>query len=178
MTQKIILSGFGGQGILSAGLLIAESAVVEGWNATFFPSYGAEMRGGTANCSVILSDKEIASPIITMGDTLIAMNKPSLDKFLSKVKPDGLVIINSSVIKGDIDVGGRTLISLPFEGIALEKLGSPKSANVVLIGAFTKVTKSLKLENIKHAIEKKFADKGEKVVNLNYQALELGYQAI
>lgn len=178
MTQRIILSGFGGQGILSAGLLIAESGVHEGWNATFFPSYGAEMRGGTANCNVILSDGEIASPIITMGDTLIAMNKPSLDKFITKVKPDGLVIINSSVIKGDVDVGGRTLVSLPFEGIALEKLGSPKSANVIVIGAFTKVTGALHLDNIKHAIEKKFAEKGEKVIGLNFKALDLGYQAV
>ena len=103
MTMKIILSGFGGQGVLSAGLLLAEAAMEEGWHSTFFPSYGAEMRGGTANCHVIISDTNIASPVVTEADVLIALNKPSFDKFLPAVKEGGTIIVNSSIIKEKLD---------------------------------------------------------------------------
>ncbi len=174
MTQKIIISGFGGQGVLSAGLLIAESAVEEGWNATFFPSYGAEMRGGTANCHVIISDSEIASPIIKSADTLIALNSPSVDKFLPLLKKDGLLLVNSSVVSGNLDAGARKVVELPLDSLALEKLGNSKSANVIIIGAFAKLTNVLKPEKIKSAIEKKFASKGGKIIDMNLRALELG----
>ena len=163
MTQKIIISGFGGQGVLSAGLLIAESAVEEGWNATFFPSYGAE-----------ISDSEIASPIIKCADTLIALNSPSVDKFLPFLKNDGLLLVNSSVVSGNLEAGARKVVELPLDSLALEKLGNSKSANVIIIGAFAKLTNVLKPEKIKSAIEKKFASKGGKIIDMNLRALELG----
>lgn len=98
MIERIVIAGFGGQGVLSLGQFIAYSAMYEGKEVSWLPSYGPEMRGGTANCSVVVSDAPIASPIIAKCDTLIAMNKPSLDKFIDSVVPGGLVLINSSLI--------------------------------------------------------------------------------
>lgn len=175
MTQKIILSGFGGQGILSAGLMLAESAVSVGYEATFYPTYGAEMRGGTANCHVILSKKYISSPIIAEADTLFAMNAVSLTKFASKVKKGGLVIVNSSVVTGKTEVPGCRVVTIPVEELALEKLNDPRVANVIMIGAFSKLVDFLKLEELKSAIAEKFARKGKQVIELNYRALEMGY---
>jgi 2-oxoglutarate ferredoxin oxidoreductase subunit gamma len=175
MKEEVIISGFGGQGIISAGLMLAEAAVLEGLQATFFPSYGAEMRGGTANCHVIISDKKIASPIVAMADTLIALNEPSIEKFLPMVKENGYVIVNSSVVKKDFDFGKRRVIKAEFEDIAFEKLGNSKMANVITLGLYIKAKNlSLKIDEIKEAIKLKFGKKGEKIVNLNFQALELG----
>lgn len=174
MTHKIIISGFGGQGVLSAGLLIAESAVEEGYNATFFPSYGAEMRGGTANCHVIISDGEIASPIIKKADTLIALNSPSLDKFVPLLKEDGLLLLNSSVVTQKVNQDKITTVEIPLDSLALEKLGNSKSANVIIIGAFAKLTGILDAVKIRHAITKKFASKGSGIIDMNMRALELG----
>lgn len=175
MTNKIIISGYGGQGVLSAGIMMAEAAVSEGHKVTFFPSYGAEMRGGTANCYVVISDKDIASPVITTADTLIALNKPSLEKFLPRVKSDGLLILNSSGIKDGVDLGKKQTVRIPVEELALEKLGNSKMMNVIILGAFAKATGLLKIEKLKKSVEEKFKRKGDKIVQLNYQALELGF---
>ena len=175
MTNKIILSGYGGQGVLSAGIMMAEAAMAEGYKVTFFPSYGAEMRGGTANCYVILSDREIASPVIASADTLIALNQPSFDKFLPRVKKDGLLILNSSGIKNEAGIGERKAVRVPVEGLALEKLGNAKTMNVIILGAFARATGLLKIEKLKTSIEEKFKRKGDKIVQLNFQALELGF---
>ena len=101
--EKIIIAGFGGQGVLSLGQFIAYAALYENKAVTWLPSYGPEMRGGTANCSVVVDDTEVASPIIAVPDTLIAMNKPSLDKFKNKVRPGGLIIVNSSLISDKVE---------------------------------------------------------------------------
>lgn len=175
MTNKIILSGYGGQGVLSAGIMMAEAAMAEGYKVTFFPSYGAEMRGGTANCYVIISDKEIASPVVAAADTLIALNKPSLEKFLPRVKENGLVIVNSSSVKDNAEFGNRKAIRIPVEGLAMEKLGNPKMMNVIILGAFAKATGLLQIDKLKTSIEEKFKRKGDKIVKLNFQALELGF---
>jgi 2-oxoglutarate ferredoxin oxidoreductase subunit gamma len=175
MREKIIFSGFGGQGILSSGLVIAEAALRCGYNTTFFPTYGAEMRGGTANCSVIISDSFICSPVITEADTLIAFNEPSISRFLDKVKKDGLVIINSSTVKKQFDYGARMVVKIPFDNIALENLGKVKAANVIMLGVYLKIRNTIDQEEIKNAIRKLFEKKGEEVIALNYRALELGY---
>ncbi len=177
MTSRIILSGFGGQGVLSAGTMIGEAGMAQGLKSTFYPSYGAEMRGGTANCHVILSDGPIASPVISSNaDILIALNKPSLDKFLPRTKEDGLVLLNTSVVREAVDTGKRTVIRMPVEELALEKIGNPRMANVILLGALAKATGLLKLDELKKSIAEKFKKKGDQVVQLNWKALELGYQ--
>lgn len=178
MLEKLVLSGYGGQGILSAGLIIADSGVIEKKQVTYFPSYGAEMRGGTANCQVIFSDTEVASPIIKTADSLIAMNHPSLDKFLPSVKADGAVFINSSVVKEEVDLKGRKGFRIPADQLALENLGSTKAANVIILGAYIKIAKVVSMESLKKALEQKFHEKGDKVIQMNFKALELGYQAV
>jgi 2-oxoglutarate ferredoxin oxidoreductase subunit gamma len=175
MTQKIILSGFGGQGILSAGLMLAESAVREGYEATYYPTYGAEMRGGTANCHVILSKNFISSPIIGQADTLFALNAASLAKFAPRVRKDGIVIVNSSVVTGKVEVPGCRVVTIPVEELALEKLNDSRVANVIMIGAFAKLVDFLKFDELKAAIAEKFARKGKQLIELNFRALEMGY---
>lgn len=175
MMEQVIISGFGGQGVLSAGLMLAEAAVLEGLQATFFPSYGAEMRGGTANCHVIISDKKIASPIVSHADTLIALNEPSITKFLPRIKEGGHIIINSSVVHKDFEFGNRRVIKAEFEDIAFERLGNAKMANVITLGLYIRVKNvSIRVDELKKAIKFKFSKKGERIINLNYQALELG----
>lgn len=175
MTNRIIISGYGGQGVLSAGIMMAEAAMAEGHQVTFFPSYGAEMRGGTANCYVVISDREIASPVIVTADTLIALNQPSLDKFLPRTKKDGLVLLNSSYVREGTDLGGRKTVRIPVEDLAMEKLGSTKVINVIILGAFAKATGLLTADKLKKSVEEKFRRKGEKIVDLNYRALDLGF---
>jgi len=175
MKEKIIFSGFGGQGILSAGLMIAESALRCGYESTFFPSYGAEIRGGTANCSVIISDSKIFSPVIDQADTLIAFNEPSITRFLGKVKDDGLVLVNSSTVKKQFDYGKRNVIKIPFDNLAIEKLGKAKFANVIVLGVFLHVKQLLKPEDMKKSIRELFEKKGEEIIALNFRAFEIGY---
>jgi len=136
---SIILAGFGGQGILSAGKFAAEAALYEGHEVSWFPSYGPEMRGGTANCSVVISDEPIGSPVINDIDVLIALNQPSLEKFEGQVKPGGIIIIDSSLIQ---IVPSRTdirFIPIPSSSIANE-LGSMTFATIVLLGCLSAAT--------------------------------------
>lgn len=175
MTQRIIVSGFGGQGVLSQGLMIASSAVQEHLNATFFPSYGAEMRGGTANCHVIVSDSAIGSPLIDTADALIAFNEPSVTKFLSRVKKGGEIFINSSVVKKELDFGEHEVIKIPADEIAFKELGSNRAANIIMLGAVLKRMPLVSLETVMQSIKEKFIKKGQKVVDLNFKALQLGY---
>lgn len=130
--EKIIIAGFGGQGVLSLGQFIAYAALYENKAATWLPSYGPEMRGGTANCSVVVDDTEVASPIIAVPDTLIAMNKPSLDKFKNKVRPGGLIIVNSSLISDKVERTDVTTIYVPANELAHEA-GNDKTANIVVL---------------------------------------------
>jgi len=175
MTKKIIFSGFGGQGILSAGLLFAEAAIMEGFNATYFPSYGAEMRGGTANCHVIVSKGAIASPIISKTDILAAFNAPSLKKFYGRLKENGVIIFNSSVIKEEIGNLAAKILGFRLDEICLEKLGSSKFANMILLGILAKITDLVKENSLIKAIENRFRAKGEKVFNSNIEAFKIGF---
>ena len=176
MEEKIIIAGFGGQGVLSLGQFIAYAAMYENMEVSWLPSYGPEMRGGTSNCSVVVSDKPIGSPIIATPDTLIAMNKPSLDKFINKVKPGGLVIVNSSLIKDKVERDDVRVLYINANDIALEA-GSNKTANIVVLGAFIKMTGILKAEDVKNTIGKIFAAK-PKVIPMNHVAFDLGYNFV
>ncbi|MCX7820220.1 MAG: 2-oxoacid:acceptor oxidoreductase family protein [Brevinematales bacterium] len=178
MTNKMILSGFGGQGLLTAGLILAEASVMEGYNATYFPSYGAEMRGGTANCHIIISDEKIASPIISKADMLAAFNKPSLERFSERLIENGLAIINSSVVKDSLNNIKAKIMNFKFDEICLEKLGTSKFSNVILIGIIAKLTGLIKENSLIKAIENKFSEKGQKIVKANIDALKIGFSLI
>lgn len=172
MKQEIVMAGFGGQGVMSMGMLLAYAGMVEGKEVSWMPSYGPEMRGGTANCTVIVSDKRIASPVIPNPDTSIVMNLPSLDKFEPLIKSGGLLIINSSLIEKESNRTDIEIIKVPCNEIANE-LGNSKVANMVALGAYVQKTGILPLEAIKKALKKVFAGK-EKLIPLNETALQRG----
>jgi 2-oxoglutarate ferredoxin oxidoreductase subunit gamma len=176
MIEELIFAGFGGQGILMGGGLIAQAAMEQGMCATWFPSYGPEMRGGTANCLVAYSDDEIGSPIFSAYDTALIMNQPSLEKFAPMVRPDGLLMVNSSLIKLGSPRDDVRFIEVPVSELATEA-GSDRSANVVMVAAYTTIKKTLKAATLETVIREAFARKGDKVVNINLKALELGRQA-
>ncbi len=173
MVEKIIVAGFGGQGVLSLGQFIAYSAIHEGREVTWLPAYGPEMRGGTANCSVVVSDEAVASPIISTPDTLIAMNKPSLYKFADKVRPGGVIIINSSLIPDKVERKDVRVLYVDAGALSIEA-GNAKTANIVVLGAYIKATGVITKESAIAAIEKKFSEK-PKVIPANIKAFELGY---
>ncbi len=173
MVERIIVAGFGGQGVLSLGQFIAYSAINEGKEVTWLPSYGPEMRGGTANCSVVFSDEAIASPIIAIPDTLIAMSKPSLYKFVDNVKAGGVIIINSSLIPDKVARTDVKTLYVDAGALAMEA-GNAKTANIVILGAYVKASGLIDKESALGAIKTKFADK-PKVIPANIKAFELGY---
>lgn len=177
MKQEIIMAGFGGQGVMSMGMILAYAGLVEDKEVSWMPSYGPEMRGGTANCTVIVSDKRIASPVTAVPDTVIAMNLPSLDKFAPMVKPGGLLIINSSLIEKECDRTDITIVKVPCNEIAGE-IGSAKVANMVALGAYLKATGILSIEAVVNAMKKKvFPDKPH-LIPMNETALNKGAEMV
>lgn len=144
-TQEIIFAGFGGQGILSMGKFLAYAGMESKLNVTWLPSYGAEMRGGTANCSVILTEASIGCPVVTKADTVVAMNRPSLDKFESFLKPKGVLIIDSDFIDRKLERQDIEVIAIPAQTLA-EGIGSKKIANMILLGALVKKTGIVPME--------------------------------
>lgn len=174
MTTRIVCSGFGGQGILALGNVIAEIALDQGKHVTWMPSYGAEMRGGTANCSVIISDTPIGSPMVQNRiDILCAMNQPSLDKFLPRVKPGGLVLVNTSIVTDKITRDDVTIVEIDATNIAV-KAGNVKVANMVMLSGFIKKTDLFTIEDVPAALERRFAGKDPKIVTMNVEAIKLG----
>ncbi|HEY49268.1 MAG TPA: 2-oxoacid:ferredoxin oxidoreductase subunit gamma [Dehalococcoidia bacterium] len=173
MLIKTVFAGFGGQGVLSMGLNLAQAAMLEGKNVTYLPSYGAEVRGGTANCTVAISDEEIASPVASAPEYVVAMNKPSLVRFQNQLESGGILFVNSSLIEADISRGDINLVEVPANDIA-KKLGSPKSANMVMLGAFTRKSNLVSLSTLIEALEDTLKKK-KKVLEVNKKALEAGY---
>lgn len=173
MENKIIIAGFGGQGVQSLGMFIAFASIHDGKEVTFLPSYGPEMRGGTSNCSVVVSDKPVASPIIATPDILIAMNKPSLAKFENRVRPGGCIIVNSSLIETKVQRDDVNVYYVDANKLALEA-GNTRTANIVVLGAYTKISGVFTPDVMKAVIEHKFAKK-PKVIPANMKAFELGY---
>lgn len=171
--HEIIFAGFGGQGVLSMGQIIAYSAMIEEKEISWMPSYGPEMRGGTANCIVIVSPERISSPIISRFDSVIALNQPSMDKFEHSVKPGGLLLYEQSTIinlptRADIEVMG-----IPANEEA-QKLGKKQVANMILVGAFLERRPIVKIENIIKALKKVLPERHHHLIPLNEQALALG----
>jgi 2-oxoglutarate ferredoxin oxidoreductase subunit gamma len=172
---EIIIAGYGGQGLLFAGTLLSQTALEENKITTWFPAYGAEIRGGTANSSVIISNEEIGSPIIANPDILIALNEQSFKKFFPKAKDNALIIINSSLVK-DIPKG-KNIVSIPATEIADKELKDVRVANIVALGAYLKASNIMPLSSAKKACETVLADKS-KMISLNQKALEIGFNYI
>jgi 2-oxoglutarate ferredoxin oxidoreductase subunit gamma len=177
MTAKVIMAGFGGQGVVLMGTLLSYSAMVQGKHTTFFPSYGAEMRGGTANCSVIVSDDEIPSPVVSEPDCIVAMNIASLDKFESRVKPGGTIFINSSLIKRDLVRDDVEEVRIPANEMA-EDLGSAKAANMVMLGGVLKKTGAVELESAVKSLSGVLSERAMALLDVNKKALRKGFDAI
>ena len=173
MLIKTIFAGFGGQGVLSMGLNLAQAAMLEGKNITYLPSYGAEVRGGTANCTVAISDEEIASPVASSPDFIVAMNQPSLVRFQNQLQSGGLFFINSSLVEAEVSRGDIDIVSVPANSMA-EELGSPKSANMVMLGVFTKKSNLVSLSSVVEALRNTLKNK-QKLIAINKKALLAGY---
>jgi 2-oxoglutarate ferredoxin oxidoreductase subunit gamma len=174
MLIKTIFAGFGGQGVLSMGLNMAQAAMIEGKNVTYLPAYGAEVRGGTANCTVAISDEEIASPVASSPEFVVAMNQPSLIRFQNQIESGGVVFINSSLIEAEITRGDVEIVKVAANKIA-EELGSPRSANMVMLGAFTKRSNLVSINTVVEVLRSTMESKG-KLFALNKKALLTGYE--
>jgi 2-oxoglutarate ferredoxin oxidoreductase subunit gamma len=176
MTTATMFAGFGGQGVLLMGYVLSHGAMLKGLNVTYFPAYGTEMRGGTANCTVIVSDKKIASPVTSAPDILVAMNYPSLVKFEPTVKKGGLVFINSSLIDEKPEREDITSVPVPI-GVLAGELGSDRQANMIMIGAIMAKTGLLSLEETQMGMEAALKGK-EKLFQHNMAAINRGAQYI
>ena len=176
MLEQNLFAGFGGQGMLLIGQFLAQSGMKEGKFVSWLPSYGPEMRGGTANCSVCISDKEIASPVITKASCVIAMNRPSLDKFEKTVRTDGLLIINSSLIDIKTRRDDVNALYIPANELA-EQLGSPQVANVVMLGAYLEKSNAVSIESVLDVIAAKLGERKAHLVEINKKALIAGANA-
>ena len=172
MKQSFVFSGSGGQGIMSAGITLAHTAIDMGKHSTFLPEYGPEQRGGSAKCTVIISDGDIVSPLPKKCDTLIAMNEQAYSKFIDDVKEGGTVVVNSSRVT-EIERQDVKTISVPVDDVALE-LGNEKVANTVIIGALIGATDIVSKDAVIASLEDKFKEKSPKIMELNIAALEKG----
>lgn len=177
MLERIIISGFGGQGVMLMGRLLAYAGMIEGKKVAWMPSYGPEMRGGTANCTVLISSKEIGSPIVSHPKVLIAMNQPSLDKFEANVRENGLIILNSSLIKHEVKRKDVNIIRIPADEIA-DKLGNSRAINMVVLGAYVKKSRVVKLDTIFKALEKALTGPKQKLLDINKKALKQGAELV
>ncbi len=158
------------------GLNLAQAAMLEGKNVTYLPSYGAEVRGGTANCTVAISDEEIASPVASSPEFVVAMNQPSLVRFQNQIQSGGLFFINSSLVEAELSRGDIEVISVPANSIA-EELGSPRSANMVMLGALTKKSNVVSLPSVIEGLKDTLKNK-PKLIAINKKALMAGYNAV
>lgn len=177
MTNEIIIAGFGGQGVLTMGQLIAYAGMKEGKNVSWMPSYGPEMRGGTANCNVIISTQAVGSPIVTEADAVIVMNKPSLDKYEAALKPGGMLFINTSLIDKKATRSDIQVYNVPANDIA-QKAGSIKVANIAILGAYIAASGAVSRESVVAAVEYMLGDKKAHLIPVNETAIDHGAKYI
>jgi 2-oxoglutarate ferredoxin oxidoreductase subunit gamma len=174
----VIIAGFGGQGVLVIGNLLAYAAMKEGRHVTYLPVYGVEMRGGTANCTIVVSSYEIGSPVVGKPRAAIVMNLPSLTKYESLVIPRGLLVVNTSLIdlketfRKDIE-----FLPVPVNEIAIEN-GNPKTANMIALGAFVEKTKLVKMDSLFQSFEKVLDERYHSLIPSNIKAIEIGAQFV
>ncbi len=177
MLEQNLFAGFGGQGVLLMGQLLAYAGMLEDKYVSWLPAYGPEMRGGTANCSVNISDEPIGSPVVSKATTVVAMNRPSLDKFEPAVQPGGMLFINSSIIDKKAERSDIQVYYVPCNEIA-EELGNGRVANMVMLGAYIAKTKCVDIENVLTALLNKLGEKKAHLIPLNREALLKGAAAV
>lgn len=175
MTEEIIIAGFGGQGVLSMGKILAYSGVMQDQEVAWFPSYGPEMRGGTANVTVILSDERISSPILNEYDTAIILNQQSMTKFESRVKVGGTLIYDPNGIVKHPSRKDINILKVEGSKLAIE-MGNPLTFNMIVLGAFLKAKPVIKLENVKKGLEKSLPERHHKLIPLNLEAIKKGQE--
>jgi 2-oxoglutarate ferredoxin oxidoreductase subunit gamma len=176
MAHEIVLAGFGGQGILFLGKMIAMAGMLEGKQVSWIPSYGPEMRGGTANCSVVVSDRLIGTPMVTHPNVLVAMNRPSLEKFESKMQPKGFLLINRTLIEIPHTRQDIEALYLEITGLA-GKIGNPRLANIVALGGLISRVPIVSKDSVIEALRLELSGKKAALLQLNLQALDAGQQA-
>ena len=177
MKEQCIFAGFGGQGMLLIGKFLAEAGMESGKNVSWLPSYGPEMRGGTANCSVVVGDEPVGSPVVTEPDVAIIMNKPSLISFEKAVKPGGVLLYNTSLIDQKPTRTDITVVEVPCNDIAAE-LGNARVANMVMLGAYCRAAGHIALESVEDAMRHKLGEKKAHLMPINRQALDRGVECV
>jgi len=177
MYADVIIAGFGGQGVVLAGTLLAQAAMEHGLHVTFMPVYGPEMRGGTANCTVVISDEEIGSPIIQSPVGLIALNRPSLEKFQPRLADGGVLVLNSSLMDADLADAKRVKASAVDCNEIAERVGNSRMVNMVALGAYAKASGALPLERLQHALSHVIPGHYSHMIPKNAEALQAGYDA-
>ena len=175
MTTNILLAVFGGQGILFAGKFLAYKGLTEGRELSWLPSYGPEMRGGTANCSVILSDEPIGSPIVSAPDVLGAMNLPSLDKYESTVVSGGSIFVDSTLIERKVKRDDVKVFYVPSTSLA-QQIGAPTLANMIMVGKVIKETGAVSYDNLEAALKKVVSARHQDLFDINLKAINTGYE--
>ena len=177
MDSNVLIAGFGGQGVLFIGQLFAKACMNEGLNVTWSPSYGAEMRGGTVNCTVCMSDDEVACAFVTEPKNVIALNAPSFEKFEKRIKAGGTIVVNSSLVKAQPSRTDITYKYVPMTEIA-HAVGNEKVTNIVSLGAFIKALPVVSKESIVEEMKKILTGKKASLLEGNIQALEKGYSSV
>jgi len=177
MTEKMLIAGFGGQGIILAGKLIAYAGMLEGKYVSHIPSYGAEMRGGTANCAVTVSDHEVASPLVTHPTTIIVLNNPSLDKFEGSVIEGGNIFINKSLIDRTTERKDTKVFYIPANNLA-EEAGSVRASNMVMVGAFIAATGAVSIADVKTSLPEVISKRNIQFNEINFRAIDMGYEFV
>jgi 2-oxoglutarate ferredoxin oxidoreductase subunit gamma len=177
MTEEIIIAGFGGQGVLSLGQILCYSGVEENKEVSWMPSYGPEMRGGTANCIVILSDEPVSSPIVSKFDTVIALNQPSLDKFESAVKTGGLLLYDSTNIVHPPKRTDIKIIGIEASQTAAE-MKNTKILNMIVLGAFIKLKPIINIDNVLKGLKKVLPERYHHLIPLNEEAIKKGMELV
>jgi 2-oxoglutarate ferredoxin oxidoreductase subunit gamma len=176
MQKEIIIAGFGGQGVLFAGQVVAYAAMDSGKEVTWIPSYGPEMRGGTANCTVVIADDEIGSPLVKNPPLAIALNLPSFDKYEETLASDGTLIVNQSMVDRDAERDDIHVIFVPCNEIA-EALGNKKLLNMVAVGALLTVLPEISLKDVEKALDGHLPARHKHLLPKNYEALRRGFEA-
>ncbi|MBP3300827.1 MAG: 2-oxoacid:acceptor oxidoreductase family protein [Clostridia bacterium] len=172
-TKQFLFSGFGGQGILFAGKFVAYKGLMAGKNVSWLPSYGPEMRGGTASCGVIVGDEAVGSPIVSTPDVLVAMNLPSLDKYESSVAPGGIIFVDSTLVTRPVNRTDVTVYALPATQMASDN-GTPTLANMILVGKILEALGEFDEEGVRAALGKVISAKRADMLDVNFNAMKLG----
>lgn len=177
MMHEVILAGFGGQGVMLMGQLLAYAGMLEGQHVSWMPSYGPEMRGGTANCTVVISDAPVGSPLVTQPSVVVAMNLPSVDKFIQAIRPQGLLIYNSSLVSQSPQRDDIQIVPVAANDIAKD-LGNDRVANMVVLGALLGLRSAVSLESVTTSLRKVLPPHRHNLLPLNEQALQQGMQLV